>query len=72
MNALERGQRRRESSVPADNATLEEAILEQLDSLDEDTVRAFIEFCDDRKDEFAEREATRRRDEADELRRDAA
>jgi hypothetical protein len=57
MNAFERGQRRRESSVPADNTTLEEAILEQLDSQDPDTVQAFIEFCDDRKDDFAERES---------------
>jgi hypothetical protein len=48
MNALERGQRRRESSVPADNATLEEAILEQLDSLDPDAMQAYAEYCADK------------------------
>jgi hypothetical protein len=63
---------RREQPCPDESSSLEEAILEQLNSLDPDTVLAFIEFCDDRKDEFAEREATRRRDEADELARDAA
>jgi hypothetical protein len=50
MNALERGQRRRESSVPADNTTLEEAILEQLDNRDPDAMQAYAEFCSDRLD----------------------
>lgn len=48
MNALERGQRRRESSLPADNTTLEEAILEQLDNLDPDVTQAYAEFCAER------------------------
>lgn len=48
MNALQRGQRRRESSLPADNTTLEEAILEQLDNLDPDVMQAYAEFCADK------------------------
>ena len=63
---------RRENPCPADNTTLEEAILEQLKEHDPDTVKAFIEFCDDRMDDFAEREASKRREHADELARDAA
>lgn len=63
---------RRENPCPADNTTLEEAILEQLENNDPDTVQAFIEFCADRIDDFAEREASKRREHADELRRDAA
>lgn len=72
MNALARGQRRRESSLPADNTTLEEAIREQLQDHDEDTVNAFIGYCDHRIDDFLEHEANRRREHADEIRRDAA
>jgi hypothetical protein len=48
MNALARGQRRRESSLPADNTTLEEAILEQLDNLDPDAMQAYAEYCADK------------------------
>lgn len=48
MNALARGQRRRESSLPADNTTLEEAILEQLDNLDPDVMQAYAEYCADK------------------------
>lgn len=48
MNALARGQRRRESSLPADNTTLEEAILEQLDNLDPDVMQAYAEYCGER------------------------
>jgi len=72
MNALARGQRRRESSLPPDNTTLEEAIREQLQDHDEDTVNAFIDYCDDRIDDFLEHEANRRREHAEEIRRDAA
>lgn len=72
MNALARGQRRRESSLPADNTTLEEAIRDQLDEHDEATVQAFIDYCDDRIDDFLEHEANRRREHADEIRREAA
>jgi len=48
MNALVRGQRRRESSLPADNTTLEEAILEQIDNLDPDVMQAYAEYCGER------------------------
>jgi len=72
MNALARGQRRRESSLPADNTTLEEAIQQQLEEHNEATVQAFIDYCDDRIDDFLEHEANRRREQADEIRRDAA
>ncbi|KJJ61527.1 hypothetical protein RT21_20015 [Pseudomonas sp. 10B238] len=72
MNALVRGQRRREPSLPADNTTLEEAIRDQLDEHDEATVQAFIDYCDDRIDDFLEHEANRRREHAEEIRRDAA
>jgi hypothetical protein len=48
MNALERGQRRRESSLPADNTTLEDALHEQLDQLNADVVGAFAEYCADK------------------------
>lgn len=72
MNALARGQRRRESSLPADNTTLEEAIQQQLEAHDEATVQAFIDYCDDRIDAFLEHEANRRREHADEIKREAA
>lgn len=48
MNALARGQRRRESSLPADNTTLEEAILEQLDSSNADIIQAYAKYCGER------------------------
>lgn len=48
MNALARGQRRRESSLPADNTTSEEYILEQLDNLDPDVMQAYAEYCADK------------------------
>ena len=48
MNALARGQRRRESSLPADNTTLEEALHEGLDELEPSTVAAYAEFAADK------------------------
>lgn len=48
MNALARGQRRRESSLPADNTTLEEALHEGLDELEPSVVAAYAEFAADK------------------------
>lgn len=48
MNEFERGQRRRESSLPADNTTLEEALHEGLDELEPSVVAAYAEFAADK------------------------
>lgn len=45
MNALKVAQQRRELSLPADDTTLEDAILEQLDNLDTDAMQAYAAFC---------------------------
>lgn len=53
---------RREQPCPDDSESLEDAISEQLKDHDEATVSAFIDYCDDRIDEFLEHEANRRRE----------
>ena len=63
---------RREQPCPDDSVSLEEAIHGQLEELDEKTVASFIAFCDDRIDEFLEHEANRRREHAEEIKREAA
>lgn len=62
----------REYPCPDDSVSLEEAIQGQLEELDEKTVASFIDYCDDRIDAFLEHEANRRREHAEEIRRDAA
>lgn len=62
----------REYPCPDETTSLEEAIRSQLEDLDEATVRAFFDFCDDRIDDFLELEASRRRDHADEIHREMA
>ncbi len=62
----------REYPCPDESRSLEEAIRSQLEDLDEATVRAFLEHCDDRIDDFLELEASRRRDHADEIHREMA
>lgn len=62
----------REYPCPDDSVSLEEAIRQQLDEMDETTTRAFIDFCDDRIDDFLELEARRRREHADEIHREMA
>jgi len=63
---------RREQPCPDESESLEDAINEQLKDHDEATVSAFIDYCDDRIDAFLEHEANRRREHAEEIRRDAA
>jgi len=62
----------REYPCPDEATLLEEAIRDQLEELDEATVRAFLEHCDDRIDDFLELEASRRREHADEINREMA
>jgi len=62
----------REYPCPDDSRSLEEAIRSQLDEMDEATVRAFFDFCDDRIDDFLELEASRRQAHADEIHREMA
>jgi len=62
----------REYPCPDESVSLEDAIKDQLDEHDEATVQAFIDYCDDRIDDFLEHEASRRREHAEEIRRDAA
>ena len=62
----------REYPCPDDSVSLEEAIRSQLEELDEATVRAFFDFCDDRLDAFLEHEARSRREHADEIHREMA
>ena len=62
----------REYPCPDETFSLEEAIRSQLDEMDETTVRAFIEHCDDRLDDFLELEASRRQAHADEIHREMA
>ncbi len=63
---------RREQPCPEYNESLEDAIHEQLKDHDEATVSAFIDYCDDRIDAFLEHEANRRREHAEEIKREAA
>jgi protoheme ferro-lyase len=63
---------RREQPCPEYSESLEEAIQQQLEEHDEATVQAFIDYCDDRIDAFLEHEANRRREHAEEIKREAA
>lgn len=62
----------REYPCPEYSESLEDAIHEQLQDHDEATVQAFIDYCDDRIDAFLEHEANRRREHAEEIKREAA
>lgn len=62
----------RENPCPDESVSEVDVIHEALLDRDEATVSAFVEFCDDRIDEFLEHEANRRREHAEEIRRDAA
>lgn len=62
----------REYPCPDDSVSLEEAIQGQLEELDEKTVASFIAYCDDRIDDFLKHEANRRREHAEEIKREAA
>ena len=63
---------RREQPCPEYSDSLEDEIHEQLKDHDEATVSAFIDYCDDRIDAFLEHEANRRREHAEEIKREAA
>ena len=62
----------RENPCPDDSVSPEEAIQQQLEEHDEATIQSFIDYCDDRIDDFLEHEANRRRDYAEEIKREAA
>lgn len=62
----------REHPCPDESYSLEEVIHEQLQDHDEATVQAFIDYCDDRIDAFLEHEANRRREHAEDIKREAA
>ncbi len=63
---------RREQPCPDDSVSEADLIHEALLEHDEATVSAFIDYCDDRIDEFLEHEANRRREHAEEIKREAA
>lgn len=62
----------REYPCPDDSVSEADLIHEALLEHDEATVSAFIDYCDDRIDEFLEHEANRRREHAEEIKREAA
>lgn len=62
----------REYPRPDESVSEADVIHEALMQHDEATVSAFIDYCDDRIDAFLEHEANRRREHAEEIKREAA
>jgi len=63
---------RREQPCPDESVSEADLIHEALMEHDESTVASFIAYCDDRIDAFLEHEANRRREHAEEIKREAA
>ena len=63
---------RREQPCPDDSYSEAEQVHEALMEHDEATVSAFIDYCDDRIDDFLKHEANRRCEHAEEIKREAA
>jgi hypothetical protein len=70
MNHTQTGYR--ENPCPDESVSPVDRVHDALLAHDEATVSAFIDYCDDRIDDFLEHEATRRRNEAEEIKREAA